>query len=89
MSDVGFEIGWQIDDIDCTEWALLRADTASNTQCLGDESDLGLRGDFDAETSTSHNRARFLALLSAFLKQYQHVGADYGRTSSLPSACTV
>jgi hypothetical protein len=40
MGDVGFEISWQIDDVDSAEWTLLRADTASNTQCLGNEGDL-------------------------------------------------
>jgi hypothetical protein len=67
MGDVGLEIGWQIDNVDGSKWAFLRTDTASNTKGLGDEGDLGVRGDFDAETSASHNRARFLAFLSAFL----------------------
>jgi hypothetical protein len=67
MGDVGFEIGGEIDNVDSSEGAFLGTDTASDTKGLGDEGNLGLRGDFDAETPTSHNRARFLALLSAFL----------------------
>ena len=67
MGDVGLEIGWQIDNVDGSKWAFLRTDTASNTKGFGDEGDLRVRGDFNAETSASHNWARFLAFLSAFL----------------------
>lgn len=67
MGDVGLEIRRQIDDVDCSEWALLGANTASNTKGFRDERDLGFRGDLDAETSTAHHRARFLALLTTFL----------------------
>jgi hypothetical protein len=67
MGNVRFEVSRQIDNIDGTEWALLWTDTASNTKTLGDKGDLGFGGDFDTETPTSHNRARFLAFLSAFL----------------------
>lgn len=67
MGDLRFKICWQIDDVDSAKWAFLRADTASNTKCLGDESDLGFRGDFYAETSTAHHGAGFLALLPTFL----------------------
>lgn len=67
MGNVRLEVGWQIDNIDGAEWAFLRTDTASNTQTLGNEGDLGFGGDFDAQTPTSHNRAGFLAFLPAFL----------------------
>ena len=69
MGDMGFEIGWQIDDVDCAEWAFLGADAASNAQSLGNKGDFRFRSDFDAEASNSHNRARLLAFLSAFLEQ--------------------
>jgi hypothetical protein len=69
MGDVGFEIGWQIDNVDCAEWAFLGADTASNAQSLGNKGDFRFRSHFDAEASDSHNRARLLAFLSAFLEQ--------------------
>ena len=68
VGDVRFEISWQIDNVDGAERTFLGTDTASNTQSLRDKGDLGFRGDFDAETSASHNWARFLAFLSAFLQ---------------------
>lgn len=67
MGNLRFKVRWQIDDVDSAKGAFLRADTASNTESLGDERDLGFTGDFNAETSTPHHRAGFLALLSAFL----------------------
>jgi hypothetical protein len=57
MGNMRFEVGWQIDDVDSTERALLWANTTTNTQTLGDEGDLGLGGDFDAETTTPNYRA--------------------------------
>jgi hypothetical protein len=57
MRNMGFEICWKIDDIDGTKWAFLRTDTASDTQTFGNESDLGLRSDFDAKASASNNGA--------------------------------
>jgi hypothetical protein len=67
MSNVGLEVRRQIYNVYSSEWALLGADTASNTQGLGDESDLGFGSDFDTEPSAAHHRAGFLALLTAFL----------------------
>ena len=40
MGDLGFEIGWQIDNVDGSKRALLGADTASNAKVLGDEGNL-------------------------------------------------
>lgn len=75
MGDVRFEVGRQVDDVDCTKRAFLGTDTTSNAETLGDESNLGFGGDFDTETSASHHRARFLTLLPTFL---------YGSISSPP-----
>ena len=57
MCNLRLQIGWQIDDVDSTERALLYADTTSNTKSLGDECDLRVRGDFDAELPSSHDWA--------------------------------
>jgi hypothetical protein len=67
VGDLRFEVGWQVDDADSAEWALLGADTATNTQALGDVCDLGLWGNLDTKTATADDRARLLALLSTFL----------------------
>jgi len=72
VGDLGLEIGWQIDDVDCSEWAFLWADTATNAQTFGDEGNLGGIFDFDTETATADDRAGFLALLSTFLRNTQH-----------------
>jgi hypothetical protein len=65
VGDVGFEVGWQIDDRDCRKRTFLRADAATNTETFGDEGDLGGRFNFDTKASTTHNGAGFLAFLSA------------------------
>lgn len=67
MCDLGLEVGWQVDNVDGAEWALLWADTTSYAQRLGNEGDLGLWGDFDTETSTADDWAGLFALLSTFL----------------------
>lgn len=69
MCDLGFEVGWQVDDVDCSEWAFLGADTTSYAEGLGDKGDFRLGGDFDTKTATADDRARLLALLSTFLHQ--------------------
>jgi hypothetical protein len=40
MSDLGFEVRGQIDDVDGTKRALLRADSTSDAQILRDEGNL-------------------------------------------------
>lgn len=47
VGDLGFEIRRQIDNLNCVEWAFLRADTATDTQRLGDEGDTRVRRDLD------------------------------------------
>ena len=70
MSYVRFQIGWQIDNIDSTEWTFLGTDTTTNAKILGDERDFRLGGNFDTKATTSNNWARFLAFLSTFLRIY-------------------
>ena len=67
MGDLGLEIRGQVDDVDGVEWAFLRADTATDTQALRDEGDLGAGIDFYAQLARADNGAGLLALLSAFL----------------------
>jgi hypothetical protein len=31
MRNVGLEVCWQVDDVDCAEWAFLRTDATANT----------------------------------------------------------
>jgi hypothetical protein len=47
MADLGLEVRGQVDDVDGVEGAFLRADTASDTEALGDEGDLGGGVDLD------------------------------------------
>jgi len=79
MGDMGLEIGRQVDDIDSIERTFLRTDTASNAEGFGNESDLGFWSYFDTKTTTSHDRAGFLAFLSTFL-WFTLVIADNGNT---------
>jgi hypothetical protein len=67
MGDMGFEVCWQIDNVDRSEGTLFGADTASDAKTFRNESYLRFWSDFYAQTSASHNGARFLAFLSAFL----------------------
>ena len=62
------KVGRQVDDVDGIERALLRADTAANAQALGDEGDLAIGCNFDAQLARSYHRAGLLALLAAFLR---------------------
>ena len=57
MSDLGLEICWEVDDIDCSERTFLDADPTSYAQAFRYESDFRLRCDFYAELSCSDNRA--------------------------------
>lgn len=90
MGDLGLEICWQIDDVDGTKWTFLRADTTSNAKTLRNESDLRFRSDLDTETSTSHNRAGFLAFLSTFLFRLLVCVSVFRRFYEVvPWACTM
>lgn len=67
MGDLAFQVGRQVDDVNGTERAFLRADTATNTQALGDESDLGLGSDLNAKFSGADDGAGLFAFLTTFL----------------------
>ena len=67
MGDLGFEVCWQIDDVDGIEWTFLGTDTTANAESLGYESNLGVGGHFNTQFTSTDNRTRFFALLSAFL----------------------
>jgi hypothetical protein len=68
VGDLGLEVGGQVDDVDGVEGAFLGADTASDTQALRDEGDLGLGRDFDAQLARADDGTRLLAFLPAFLR---------------------
>ena len=88
MGDLGLEVGGQVDDVDGVEGAFLGADTATNTQALRDEGDLGGRVDFNAELARAHHGTRLLALLPAFLRPISARTRNEGVLYS-PWVCTV
>ena len=57
MCDLRLEIGGQVDDINGPKRALLYTDTTSYTKTLGDESNLGLWSNLDAELAGAYDRA--------------------------------
>lgn len=67
VGDFGLQVGGQVDDMDGAEGAFLGADTAADTQTFGNEGDLGLRSDLNAELSGTDNWARLFTFLAAFL----------------------
>lgn len=67
VGDLRLEVGGQVDNVDGIERTFLGADTATDTETLGDECDLGLVGDFNTELAGTDDRAGFLALLTTFL----------------------
>lgn len=67
MSDLRFKVGWQVDNVNRIEGTLLGTDAAADAEAFGDEGDLALRRDFDAEFACADNRAGLLAFLPAFL----------------------
>lgn len=71
VGDLRLEVGGQVDDADCAERALLGADTATNTQALTYEGDLGLGSNFDAEAPAAYHGTRLLAFLPTFLPRGQ------------------
>ena len=67
VGDLRLEVGWQVDNVDGAEWALLWTDTASNAEGLRDEGDLGGWINLDTEASRADDWAGLLALLATFL----------------------
>jgi hypothetical protein len=71
------------------EGALLGADTATDTQALGDKCDLGGVVDFNAEFTGTDDGARFLALLTTFLDELVMIPVRGWQMDPIPSVCTV
>lgn len=69
MCDLGFQVGWQIDNVDGAKGALLGTDTTSNTQVFGDEGDFRGGLNFDTKATTANHGTRLLAFLSTFLRE--------------------
>jgi hypothetical protein len=67
VSDLGFQVCGQVDDVDGTERTFLRTDTATDAKAFRDEGDLGFRRHFDTELSGTDDGARLFALLATFL----------------------
>ena len=67
VGDLRLEVGWQVDNVDGAEWALLWADTASNAEGLRDEGDFGGWINLDTEASRADDWTGLLALLATFL----------------------
>ena len=57
MSNLRLEVCGQVYDINGSEWTFLDAYTTSDAKALGNESNLRLRGDLDAELACPYNRA--------------------------------
>lgn len=64
-----FQVGRQVDDVDGIERTFLWADTATNTESLGDEGNLGFGCDFDTELACSDHRTRLFTFLTTFLAE--------------------
>ena len=68
MRHLCLEIGGQVDNVDGTEGAFFRADTATNTQLLRDKRDFRVWCDLDAELSGTDDGTGLLAFLATFLR---------------------
>jgi hypothetical protein len=68
VGDLALEVCGQVDNLNGVEWALLGADTASDTQTLTDEGDLAGGVDLDTQLSGLDDGTRLLALLATFLR---------------------
>lgn len=67
MGDLGFEIGWKIDDVNGAERTFLGADTATDTQTFRDICNFGLGSDFDAQLAGTDDGTGLFAFLPTFL----------------------
>lgn len=56
MGDLSLKIGWQVDDMNGTEWALLWTDTTTDTESLRDVGNFRFGSDFDTEFAGPDNR---------------------------------
>lgn len=91
VGDLRLEVGGQVDDVDGIERTFLGTDTATDTETLRDESDLGRVFDLNTELSGTDDGAGFLALLTTFLCGWLERDSVGGRMGclSVPWACTV
>jgi hypothetical protein len=83
MGDLGLEVGGQVDDVDGVKGAFLGADTASDTEALRDEGDLGSIVDFDTQLARADDWTRLFAFLSAFLRSVSIAKARKRRRTCL------
>lgn len=89
MCHLALEVRGQVDDMDGAKWTFLRADTASDTEALGDEGDLRVGGDLNAELPRADHGARLLALLPTFLQKSVPLLSAPLRTQLVPLVYTV
>lgn len=91
MSNVGFKVCWQVNDIDSPKRTFFWTNTTANTEALGDECDFRFGSYFDTEFSGANNRTRLLTLLSTFLYTRRSVYTSLVRgilQKRIPLACT-
>jgi hypothetical protein len=91
VGDLRLEVGGQVDDVDGIERTFLGTDTATDTETLRDEGDLGRVFDLNTELSGTDDGAGFLALLTTFLCGWlgRVRAADRIDRLGIPWACTV
>lgn len=68
VGDLVLEIGGQVDNGDGVERTLLGADTATDTETLGDEGETGIGGHFNAELATANDGARLFTFLTTLAR---------------------
>ena len=69
VGDLALQVGGQVDNVNSAERTFLGADTATDTEALGDECDLRLVGHLDTEFTGPNDGAGLFALLTTFLYQ--------------------
>lgn len=69
VGNLGLQVGRQVDDVNGTEGAFLGTDTATDTEALGDEGNLGLGSDLDTQLTRTDDGARLLTFLATFLEE--------------------
>lgn len=82
MGNLGFQVGREVDDGDGREGAFLWADTASDTERLGDEGKSRGGVNFDTQFATTNDGAGLFALLSTFLR-FALVAIDNSDTKNI------
>jgi hypothetical protein len=67
VGDLRLEVGGQVDDVDGIERTFLRANTATDTETLGDEGNLGCVFNLNTELAGTDDGTGLLAFLTTFL----------------------